>query len=284
MSADTADPVVVGVDESVESTAAVRWAAAEAVRRDAPLHLVYAMGAAIDLGPRLGVVAFHDQSHRDAGAAAVAAAAEAAARAVYPQPVDIAGFVDGPAPVPALVRRSREAQLLVVGTRGMVAFERVLLGSVSTALAGRARCPLAVVPAAEVPGLPGLPVLVGVDGSGSDAHALDVAFAEASARATALVAVLVRQSPQRQARPGPPESADALLARNLVGYSEKYPDVPVTRLVRDGDPAPVLVRESADAQLMVLGSRGRRGLAAATLGSVGRAVLHDARIPVMIVA
>lgn len=211
MSADTAAPVVVGVDESVESTAAVRWAAAEAVRRDAPLHLVYAMGAAIDLGPRLGVVAFHDQSHRDAGAAAVAAAA-------------------------------------------------------------------------EVPGSPGLPVLVGVDGSGSAAHALDVAFAEASARATALVAVLVRQSPQRQARPGPPESADALLARNLVGYSEKYPDVPVTRLVRDGDPAPVLVRESADAQLMVLGSRGRRGLAAATLGSVGRAVLHDARIPVMIVA
>ena len=42
MPIDSADPIVVGVDGSEQSTAAVRWAAREAYRRQAPLHVVHA--------------------------------------------------------------------------------------------------------------------------------------------------------------------------------------------------------------------------------------------------
>src|SRR6476620_3977488 len=66
--------------------------------------------------------------------------------------------------VPALVKTSKQAQMLVVGSRGMGAFGRAVLGSVSSGVVHHARCPVAIVHADEAQA-PDSPVLLGIDGS-----------------------------------------------------------------------------------------------------------------------
>jgi nucleotide-binding universal stress UspA family protein len=74
-----------------------------------------------------------------------------------------------------------------------------------------------------------------------------------------------------------------ILAERLAGWAEKYPEVPVQSRVVRGRAARALVEASARAQLVVVGSRGRSGLAGILLGSVSRAVLLHAHCPVAVV-
>jgi nucleotide-binding universal stress UspA family protein len=75
-----------------------------------------------------------------------------------------------------------------------------------------------------------------------------------------------------------------VLAERLAGWSEKYPDVPVHRLVVRDRPAHALVDESGRAQLVVVGSRGRGGFTGLLMGSVSQALLHHAHCPVAVVS
>ncbi|MFC3961587.1 universal stress protein [Nocardia jiangsuensis] len=126
-------------------------------------------------------------------------------------------------------------------------------------------------------------VVVGVDGSECSERAIELAFDEASRHGCELVAV------HAWTRYGyiPPEErqrdAEVELAESLAGYAEKYPDVPVRRLVVEDNPARRLLALSADARMVVVGSHGRGGFAGMTLGSVSQAVLHGADCPVVIV-
>ncbi|MFC3961580.1 universal stress protein [Nocardia jiangsuensis] len=283
MTPATGQPVVVGVDGGSPALTAVRWAAAEALRRHAPLELVYAFGVGWDLGPRLGVFSLHNRTHVDEGRAALSAAETTALAVAGSHRLDIRTALLAPHPVSALERRSAAARLLVVGTRGMDAVERGLLGSVSTALAKRARCPMVVVPEARSSD-PRLPVLVGVDGSRCAAAAVALAFEYASARNTGVTAVLAWWRDRSASGATSSEDAQLLLAQNLAGYAASHPDVPVTRIVVEcDDPGAVLRREAGNAQLLVVGRRGRRGPSAAlALGSVSQSVLHQCGLPVLI--
>jgi nucleotide-binding universal stress UspA family protein len=69
----------------------------------------------------------------------------------------------------------------------------------------------------------------------------------------------------------------------LAGWSAKYPDVAVRRLVVRDRAARALVEESGRAQLVVVGSRGRGGFRGLLLGSVSQALLHHAHCPVAVV-
>ncbi|WP_245548288.1 universal stress protein [Nocardia pneumoniae] len=279
----TARPIVVGVDGSAASLAAVRWAAIAAARRHTPLHLVNALGVPGEALPVLGTLLFDTSAHRKAGESALSSG-----RSIVRELTESIGdlevetFLESPSPVTALVRRSAHAELLTVGTRGLGTFERVLLGSVAVELTRHARCPVAIIPGIDEapPPLPQSPVLVGVDGSLCSAHAVEIAFDEASARRVGVVAMTIwsRRDPpaETQVRTG------ALLAERLAGVAEKYPDVPVDRVVAEGQPARRLLQEARNAQLLVLGSRGRGGVAGAALGSVSQAVLQGTRIPVII--
>ncbi|WP_433663225.1 universal stress protein [Nocardia sp. CA-128927] len=279
-------PVLVGTDGSAAATDAVRWAARDAARHGAPLHIVHAIDAPIDFGPGLGFTHIDYDAYRQSGAVITATAREAAAAAAAPiGEIDISTFVVEAPSIPVLRDRSADARLLVVGTHGYGAIRRGLLGSVSTSLARHAFCPVAVVPAAQddAPVSAHGPVVVGVDGSASGAHALDIAFDEASRRGAPLLAVLTWSEFNRYtSRSDMQEEAETLLAETIAGYQEKYPDVRVSRLVAEARPAKCLLGTTALAQLLVVGSHGHGGFPGMTLGSVSQAVLHGADCPIII--
>ncbi len=102
-----------------------------------------------------------------------------------------------PAPVapvvPALVALSADADMVVVGCRGLGGVGRLLLGSVSSGLVHGAHCPVAVI-RDEDPLMPDpahAPVVVGIDGSPASELATEIAFEEATRRGVELVAVHV---------------------------------------------------------------------------------------------
>ncbi|MFF7942679.1 universal stress protein [Nocardia gamkensis] len=76
------------------------------------------------------------------------------------------------------------------------------------------------------------------------------------------------------------ESAEAVLAESLVGWGERYPDVTVRRVVT-ADWS--LLEQSADTQLVIVGTRGRGGFASTVLGSTSNALLHAVEVPMIVV-
>lgn len=277
-------PVVVGVDGSAQSLTAVRWAAEYAARHRSPLQLIHALGMPIDFGPGMAGPVFDIESWRRAGHDLLTTATETARTAAAPiAAVEISPVLADAAPVPVLRDRAAEARLLVVGTHGHGAFGRVLLGSVSTALVRHTPGPVAIIPETKSERSQ-KPVVVGVDGSPCSAHAVAMAFEEASQRGAEVIAVHAWSEFFRyESRAEMQTEAEALLAENLAGYSDKYPEVPVTRIVTEDRPARRLLQAAADAQLIVLGSHGRGGFPGMSLGSVPNAVLHRAECPVIVV-
>ena len=82
--------------------------------------------------------------------------------------------------------------------------------------------------------------------------------------------------------PATQTAAEVVLSERLAGWAERYPDVHVTRAVVRDRPARQLVQRSEDAQLIVVGSRGRGGFAGMLVGSVGENVAQMARLPVIV--
>ncbi|MGW5316591.1 universal stress protein [Nocardia thailandica] len=275
----TEAPVVVGVDGSEQAATALRWAAEYAAEHQAPLELVFVVDIPIDYSPALSQPYWdRDALIRDGRAILADAASDAATLTATTVHTTLA---EGPA-VPVLRRHSDGARLLVVGSRGMGAFRRTLLGSVSTSLARHAGCPVAVVP--EHPYAADGPVVVGVDGSACSAEAVAVAFDEAARRAAPLVAVHAWSEFYRyEPRSTMQTEADTLLSENLAGYGEKYPEVDVRRIAIEDKPARALLDAGIGARLIVVGSHGRGGFTGMALGSVSQAVLHGAECPLIIV-
>ncbi|NEW55034.1 universal stress protein [Nocardia cyriacigeorgica] len=284
MSAITNPPVVIGADGSEQSLVAVRWGATYAAHHHARLHLVYAIGVPVEFVPGLSGPPLDYEGFRKHGEILLAAAAEVAHEVTASRaPVEITTAVIGAEPIPVLRDLSSTARLLVVGSRGLGAFRRTLLGSVSTALARHATCPVAIIPENDFRGWRG-PVVVGVDGSQASGRAIAIAFEEASARDTGVVALHAWSEFNRYvSRPGMQTEAEALLSENIAGYREKYPDVPVKRVVVEDRPVRSILHAAESAQLIVLGSHGRGGFAGMTLGSVSQAVLHTTECPLIIV-
>jgi nucleotide-binding universal stress UspA family protein len=283
--------IVVGVDGSDTALQAVRWAAAEATQRRSPLRLVsaYAAPAGRLVGdPGLGVdyrTVARDSAARYLAAAATAATAVAPDLAV--EQVLVEGF-----PTSALRAESVHATLVVLGDRGLGGFSEMLLGSVAVALAAHAACPVVAVrgPDFDTSAPRVEPVLVGVDGSPASEAAVAFAFEAAALRAVPLVAVHAWYDLLVDPVMAPLLDVDAVeaderevLAERLAAWSRKHPEVDVRRLVVRDRPGRALVQESASAQLVVVGSRGRGGLAGMALGSVSHALLHHAHCPVAVV-
>jgi nucleotide-binding universal stress UspA family protein len=196
-----------------------------------------------------------------------------------------------------LVQASGDAVLTVVGNHGSGRLAEVLLGSVALHVASHGRSPVAVIPPHADPAGPAAagPVLVGVDESGTASAAIGYAFDEAAVRGAGLDAVLVRDDSAAfgfVAAGTPITDFDdgqehAVLAEQLAGYCDKYPDVAVRQIVVRGHPADGLIRYaeslSAAPQMVVLGSRGRGGVTGLLMGSTGQTLITRAAWPVLIV-
>jgi nucleotide-binding universal stress UspA family protein len=134
---------------------------------------------------------------------------------------------------------------------------------------------------------PDTPVLVGVDGSDHSVAALDFAFDLATRTCASVVAMHVWWA-------GPlssvadhrriPEDAGRSLRDTLEPWRQKYPDVGLAeKLVHGANVAEELIGESADAGLVVVGTRGHGGFVGLLLGSVSLSVAQHAHCPVAIV-
>lgn len=160
------------------------------------------------------------------------------------------------------------------------------------ALASHASSPVVIVrESGRAPSdLASLPVVVGIDGSPTSEAAIAFAFEAASMRDVALVAVHtwldralhLTLEPLEDLEPIEAEERQ-VLSQRLAGWSEKYPDVQVEQLVTCDRPAAGLLEQAAEAQLVVVGSRGRGEFSGLILGSVGNALVHRSPCPVAIV-
>ena len=138
--------IVVGVDGSPESDAALRWAVDEARLRDVALDVVtvwtYPMPAFVGIPGGYASIELGEDLERRAKEAQ----AEALARTVPEQAgVVLEARVVKGQPAWALVDAAQDADMLVVGSRGLGGFRELLLGSVSQQCAHHAVCPVVIV-------------------------------------------------------------------------------------------------------------------------------------------
>lgn len=261
--------VVVGTDGSPSSLAAVETAAREARRRRADLRVVYALNWPVR--PMYTPLDTTPLTHRLSEAAD-------RARSVAPEVTVTEGMVPGDT-VAVLEAESGAADLLVLGARGAGGILGMLLGSTAASLTAHSRCPVLV--AREESAESG-PVVLCVDGSPAGEAAVGFAFAEAALRGAEIAAVHAWLPDHAPAGTGV-ESAERLLAHALAGHAEKHPDVTVRREVLSGEVREVLIDRSRNAQLVVVGARGRGGFTGLLLGSVSQALLHHAHSSVAVV-
>ncbi len=286
----TTEAVLVGVDGSPNSYVALDVGIAEAHARGRALRLVaaYAVPAVF---PGAGAAEF-EVAMRDATSAVLdEAAGYAAAQGAEVDTTLIRGDAAG-----VLVEQSGTAGLVVVGARGRGGFVGRLLGSVASALPAHSRCPVIVVPniedhrvATELRGIGR--IVVGVDESGADNPAVVEAASMAQHHRlplTVLAAASVQFGGYRIA-PTPAEQSEIHarirpgLDQCVAAVQRSHPEVQVDSRIVDGAPDAVLVDATVRATRLVVGSRGRGGLAGKLLGSTSQAVLDHAQGPVVVV-
>lgn len=282
--------ILVGVDGSPESDAAVRWATNEAMMRELPMTLLHVVAPVVVSWPVAGLQGSYDEWQEQNAREVVERAQKTvqASAGVQPAPA-VTTRVEHTDVASALVIASREAYMTVVGNRGMGAVGSAILGSVSSAVVHHGHGPIAIVHAdeAQAPDHTS-PVLLGVDGSPASEDATALAFDEASRRGVELVAlhawsdVGVFPALGMDWRRFEEEGHEAL-AERLAGWQEQYPDVHVRRRIVCDQPARWLIDESQQAQLIIVGSHGRGGFAGMMLGSVSSKVARAAKAPAIVV-
>ncbi|WP_326948273.1 universal stress protein [Amycolatopsis sp. NBC_01307] len=281
--------VVAGVDGSAAAVHAAVWAGAEARRRRRPLRLVH-----VHALPQVHTpiaAGTHDRVRAGLAGRAESRLAEARAAVLAQSPgLDIRTAAREWSPVTALVQESRNAELVVLGSRGLGGFTGMLAGSTAVSVVAHAHCPVVVVrglaPAAG-------PVVVGADGSADSDAALAFACEEARLRGCALTAVhtwsdivadgVLRSHPLQDNGSEIDQAERAKLADQVGGWREKFPDLTIDLDVTRGRPVRTLLERGEHAQLLVVGCRGLGGFTGMLLGSTGQALIAHAPCPVAVV-
>lgn len=265
-------PVVVGFDGSPRSLAAARWAAREALAAGAPLRLLHvgqAWPKIQPISPEFQPVLGANESAARAVLSSVVAELRAAHRGLDVEATTAEG---GPGNEIPRAAAASNAGLIVLGASGEEHHVVPRLGSTALHVAGRAEVPVVLVrePVERAPH--GRGVVVGVDPAGDCAAVLDFAYAWAARHALPLRAVHAVQT-----GPAAPEPLEAAVA----AAGAAHPSVPTLCVTRSGDPAKLLLEESAGADLLVVGRRHHRPLHG--MGPTDHAVAHHAHSPVALI-
>jgi nucleotide-binding universal stress UspA family protein len=296
--------VVVGVDGSAGSRAALAYAMTTAAARGAQLEVVSAYAVTpywtdlyawdptvvetVRAQTEERVSSFLSEVRRDPAVSAVPGAADVAVRTAV-----TAGLA-----ADELLERSRDADLLVVGSRGRGGVRSAMLGSVALHCVTHAQCPVVVVhPMVTEPVVPAR-VVVGIDGSARSRAALVRAVAEAAQRGGEVEAVAAYELADHwtdmsstlipstdQIRADLQERATSFVREVCDGLGGEgggaQPAVHVR--VVEGPAHDVLVSRARGATLLVVGSTGHGQLRSLLLGSVALHCAMHAPCPVMVV-
>ncbi|WP_076465107.1 universal stress protein [Actinomyces mediterranea] len=285
--------ILVGVDGSTESLAAVKWAAGRTARTGGRLHVLctYALASYSAAALDGGYAVLDDEALKRGAQQVVNEAAEVAKKRGAK---NVSSSIEPGDPAGVLVEMSREVDMIVVGSRGGGTFADRLLGTVSSALPAHAKCPVVVVPR-HTSGKKFMPIeriVVGVDGSDIPSSALRRSVDEAllwGARLTAVSAVPIATgtSMMTWAPTGVDHSTLLRDVRKGIGIAIDKAlegrELDVARHALDGSPASLLIEFSTAVDLVVVGTRARGGLAGVLLGSTSQTVLAHSTCPVMIV-
>jgi nucleotide-binding universal stress UspA family protein len=290
--------IVVGYDGSPTAGAALDWAAAEAQRRQLPLTVLSVIDYLGVLPGSEGVLPGQNVSKEETAQMATEGVlrAQKVADGIDISPITLIARV-----ADSLIQTSRDAALLVVGTRGHGDVTGALLGSVAFAVSAHAHCPVVVVRGdSSRPSGPERPVVVGVDGSDSAQAAIRYAADVAATSSAPLIIAAAYRPVASQAwattLPYALESdedttfdaiarqkGEAAVAAAVHTALEIHPGLDVRRQVVEGPAARVLADVAAGCGLLVVGSRGHGGFVGLMLGSVSHGAIHLAPCPVAIV-
>lgn len=288
--ADGRPHVVVGIDSDDQSTGAMLWACDEAARRHAPLRFVSAcpvVVAAAPSRPEAYIASNLEESTRET----LDKISHRLGDGVEMLPVHV---TTGPPRRVLLDAIDENTTMLVVGRRSIRAAARVMVGSTSIAVAGRAPVPVVVVPDNWGPAdRSSAPIVVGVSlGEGrhpADDEVLRFAFERAHELRVPLIAVHAWEIPALYSW-SPTDIADfrgrvaKRLEEHLQSWRKEYPDVEVVASTVAERSVDAVLDASHVAQLAVVGRHtpaSRHG--GFRLGSTARGVLHGAKTPVAII-
>lgn len=269
-------PIVVGVDGSDHALLALKWAADEARRRGAILHVVYA-----GIGyPKTVPDWFQPEGDLSAGEAVVDDAVALVATS-HPGVIVTGTTMELPA-VDALTAASRSAGLLVVGARGLGGFDGLLLGSVGETCIQQAPCPVVIVRTTPVGGgrsSDSARIVVGVDGSAGSDRALRWALDEGERRSLPVLAIHAWYEPYNSGLAVALSNQYEDLAREVVEHAKVSaahwnPRVQFLAELRYGPAVAELRDVCGPDDLLVVGSRGRKAKHGILIGSVARRAAH----------
>ncbi|WP_155056039.1 universal stress protein [Streptomyces blattellae] len=292
-------PVIAGVDGSDESLAAVEWAAREAARRGRPLRLVHAW---------THIPGTHDGSQEGMSAVQRHLArrmlrqAEERLREVRPDMRVDEEQVEGAA-TQVLLGAAQQAEVLVLGSRGLTGFTGFLVGSVALGVVAKATRPVVLVRAGDEEADEHLPaadgsastgtghrdVVLGVNVDDPCDEVIGFAFEAALLRRARLRVVYAWPAPSALGRglgevaPERVEDRQDFLSAVLRVWREKYPEVAVVETVADGRAQSVLVRAATGAGLLVVGHHLAERPIGPRTGPVTHAVIHHVGCPVAVV-
>lgn len=276
----TSKPIAVATNDSQQSQAAVKWAAHRAARAGLPLivlHVVDDRWVAEPM-PWTGMLLEKGEELLET----------AAGRVRGTVPIEITTKVLEGGVSSSLRKYSTKVSMLVVGSGaphlGGSLTDRALQ------IAAAAKCPIAVIGDQDIEGRRG--VIVGVDGSEGATQAVAFAAAEADREGQELTVLYAFQGPDRWIDSGAltetlaqrvVDEEQVVLSETISGLSEDYPDLAVHKVLEmDMQPAAALIEAAADAQMLVVGSRGRGGFKRLLLGSTAHAVLTHLPCPTVI--
>ncbi|KPI05287.1 UspA domain-containing protein [Actinobacteria bacterium OK074] len=287
--------VVAGLDGSPESRAAAEWAAREARLRGLPLKVVHVREPVPDPFAQ-APQRWSERVAREAGEGL---------RLRHPG-VEVTVEQTGGRPADVLVDAAKDAELLVLGSRGLGGLGGFLVGSVGLSVAAHAEVPVVLVRALtqaadehapDPTGIPSAaapfrPVVLGLATDDPAPALVAFAFEEADRRGTALRIVHGWNPPpyytyniaaDLELHGDFTRERTATLTEALRPWRQKYPTVEVVAEARYGTPGNHLVDAAREASLVVVGRRVRRGTLGARLGPVTHAVLHHSPCPVAVV-
>lgn len=277
-----AEKIIIGVDGSEQSRAALDWALDRATARGAEIELLHVA----DDSFLSESVAFLSEAQR-------ASEQMLEAECAYASSHGFDGKVTGTAvvghPIAEVEEASKHGDLVVLGAHEGSRFAGSFFGTRAVKIAASAFCPVAVIPFAQKPEASG--VVVGIDGSEASKKAIAYAAEEASMRGVTLHAVYAWMPPltpgleylwSDELAEAQRSAADEAIAIGTAGLASRYPDLVIERHTLQAPPVAALLSVAEKAELLVVGSRGQGGMKRLLLGSVSHGVIQALVCPTII--